>query len=209
MTLRTNMSHAVSPSSPPTSAAGARTPSSPTAWWPSSTSTTAEPRAQRPTAVTAPACCCNWPVELFAEVVDFELPPPTSDGLCFTPQDPTERARARHCVESIAADEGLEILGRRDLPVDPDGADVGVTALKCMPYMSQLFVIAGNTLLYGATSGEMYPRRRVGERFAARNSGALAVAEGVGDHACEHMTGGRVVMLGRNMAAGMSGGIAL
>jgi glutamate synthase (NADPH) large chain len=72
-------------------------------------------------------------------------------------------------------------------------------------------VIAGNTLLYGATSGEVYLRGSVGERFCARNSGALAVTEGVGDHACEYMTGGRVVVLGRtgrNMAAGMSGGIA-
>ncbi|ODR27037.1 glutamate synthase large subunit [Mycolicibacterium porcinum] len=72
-------------------------------------------------------------------------------------------------------------------------------------------VIAGNTLLYGATSGEVFLRGRVGERFCARNSGALAVVEGVGDHACEYMTGGRVVILGktgRNLAAGMSGGIA-
>ena len=72
-------------------------------------------------------------------------------------------------------------------------------------------VIAGNTLLFGATSGELFLRGRVGERFAARNSGALTVVEGVGDHACEYMTGGRVVVLGntgRNMAAGMSGGIA-
>jgi glutamate synthase (NADPH/NADH) large chain/glutamate synthase (ferredoxin) len=72
-------------------------------------------------------------------------------------------------------------------------------------------VIAGNTLLYGATSGEVFLRGHVGERFCARNSGALAVVEGVGDHACEYMTGGRVVVLGktgRNMAAGMSGGIA-
>jgi glutamate synthase (NADPH) large chain len=72
-------------------------------------------------------------------------------------------------------------------------------------------VIAGNTLLFGATSGEVFLRGRVGERFCARNSGALAVVEGVGDHACEYMTGGRVVVLGtigRNMAAGMSGGIA-
>ncbi|KRD17142.1 glutamate synthase [Mycobacterium sp. Root265] len=72
-------------------------------------------------------------------------------------------------------------------------------------------VIAGNTLLFGATSGEVFLRGRVGERFCARNSGALAVVEGCGDHACEYMTGGRVVVLGetgRNMAAGMSGGIA-
>ncbi|WP_028462845.1 glutamate synthase large subunit [Nocardia sp. 348MFTsu5.1] len=72
-------------------------------------------------------------------------------------------------------------------------------------------VIAGNTILYGATSGEVYLRGRVGERFSVRNSGALAVVEGVGDHACEYMTGGRVVIIGptgRNLAAGMSGGIA-
>ncbi len=74
-------------------------------------------------------------------------------------------------------------------------------------------VIAGNTILYGgATSGEVYLRGgRVGERFSVRNSGATAVVEGVGDHACEYMTGGRVVVLGptgRNLAAGMSGGIA-
>ena len=71
--------------------------------------------------------------------------------------------------------------------------------------------IAGNTLLYGATSGEVYINGRAGERFAVRNSGATAVAEGVGDHCCEYMTGGRVVVLGqtgRNFAAGMSGGVA-
>ena len=71
--------------------------------------------------------------------------------------------------------------------------------------------IAGNTLLYGATSGEVYINGRVGERFSVRNSGAIAVVEGVGDHCCEYMTGGRVVVLGetgRNFAAGMSGGVA-
>lgn len=72
-------------------------------------------------------------------------------------------------------------------------------------------IIAGNTLLYGATSGEIYINGRVGERFCVRNSGAVAVVEGVGDHCCEYMTGGRTVVLGttgRNFAAGMSGGIA-
>ncbi|WP_395726709.1 glutamate synthase large subunit [Nakamurella sp.] len=72
-------------------------------------------------------------------------------------------------------------------------------------------VIAGNTIGYGATSGELFLRGRVGERFAVRNSGALMVVEGTGDHACEYMTGGRVVILGRtgrNVGAGMSGGIA-
>ena len=72
-------------------------------------------------------------------------------------------------------------------------------------------IIAGNVLLYGATSGEAYFRGVVGERFCVRNSGATAVAEGVGDHACEYMTGGRAIILGstgRNFGAGMSGGIA-
>jgi len=72
-------------------------------------------------------------------------------------------------------------------------------------------IIAGNVILYGATSGECYLRGKVGERFCVRNSGAYAVVEGVGDHGCEYMTGGYVVVLGktgRNFAAGMSGGIA-
>ncbi len=72
-------------------------------------------------------------------------------------------------------------------------------------------IIAGNTGLYGATSGECYVNGRVGERFAVRNSGAIAVIEGTGDHCCEYMTGGRVVVLGdtgRNFGAGMSGGVA-
>lgn len=72
-------------------------------------------------------------------------------------------------------------------------------------------IIAGNTILYGATAGEVFLRGRVGERFAVRNSGAVAVVEGVGDHGCEYMTGGTVVVLGatgRNFAAGMSGGTA-
>lgn len=78
-------------------------------------------------------------------------------------------------------------------------------------YKAEENTIAGNTLLYGATSGEVYINGKVGERFAVRNSGAIAVVEGVGDHCCEYMTGGRVVVLGetgRNFAAGMSGGVA-
>ncbi len=72
-------------------------------------------------------------------------------------------------------------------------------------------IIAGNVALYGATSGEVYIKGMAGERFAVRNSGAIAVVEGVGDHGCEYMTGGRVVIIGeigKNFAAGMSGGIA-
>ncbi|MBW4720038.1 glutamate synthase large subunit [Saccharothrix obliqua] len=79
------------------------------------------------------------------------------------------------------------------------------------PFAAERQVIAGNVIGYGATGGEIFLRGRVGERFCVRNSGALAVAEGVGDHAFEYMTGGRAVVLGptgRNLAAGMSGGIA-
>jgi glutamate synthase (NADPH/NADH) large chain len=79
------------------------------------------------------------------------------------------------------------------------------------PFVAENNTIAGNTLLYGATSGEVYINGRVGERFCVRNSGAIAVVEGVSDHCCEYMTGGRVVVLGdtgRNFAAGMSGGVA-
>src|SRR5215469_14232506 len=71
--------------------------------------------------------------------------------------------------------------------------------------------IVGNTVLYGATSGRAFFRGLAGERFAVRNSGATAVVEGIGDHGCEYMTGGNVVVLGatgRNFAAGMSGGVA-
>jgi glutamate synthase (NADPH) large chain len=79
------------------------------------------------------------------------------------------------------------------------------------PFAAEDNVVAGNVLAYGATSGELFVRGVVGERFCVRNSGATAVVEGVGDHACEYMTGGRVVILGghgRNLAAGMSGGLA-
>ena len=79
------------------------------------------------------------------------------------------------------------------------------------PFLAEEQIIAGNVILYGATSGEAFIRGRVGERFCVRNSGAVAVVEGIGDHGCEYMTGGRAVILGptgRNFAAGMSGGVA-
>jgi glutamate synthase (NADPH/NADH) large chain len=82
---------------------------------------------------------------------------------------------------------------------------------RSAPLKAEQNVIAGNVIGYGATSGEIYLRGRAGERFCVRNSGATAVVEGVGDHGCEYMTGGRVVVLGttgRNFAAGMSGGLA-
>jgi glutamate synthase (NADPH/NADH) large chain len=91
------------------------------------------------------------------------------------------------------------------------GGRIVVVPPKGSTFRPEENIIVGNTLLYGATSGEAYIRGVAGERFAVRNSGALAVVEGVGDHCCEYMTGGRVVVLGqtgRNFAAGMSGGIA-
>jgi glutamate synthase (NADPH) large chain len=91
------------------------------------------------------------------------------------------------------------------------GGRLIVTPPADSTFLAERNIIAGNVALYGATSGEAFIRGVVGERFAVRNSGAMAVVEGVGDHGCEYMTGGRVVVLGatgRNFAAGMSGGIA-
>ncbi len=91
------------------------------------------------------------------------------------------------------------------------GGRVVVRPDRAAPFVAEENVLAGNVILYGATAGEAFLRGVVGERFAVRNSGATAVVEGVGDHACEYMTGGRVVVLGstgRNLAAGMSGGVA-
>jgi len=115
------------------------------------------------------------PVELLREVVDFELPAPTADGdntfaagVCFLPQDPVARSAARERIEAIAVEEGLEVLGWRKLPVDPDGAGIGATALGCMPYMAQFFVTAPET--GGARPGGVdldrlvYPVRKRAER---------------------------------------------
>jgi len=91
------------------------------------------------------------------------------------------------------------------------GGRIIVETPQGVPFEPKNNVIVGNTLLYGATSGELFVNGLAGERFAVRNSGAVAVVEGVGDHGCEYMTGGVVVVLGgtgRNFAAGMSGGIA-
>ncbi|MGB3232793.1 MAG: glutamate synthase large subunit, partial [Mycobacterium sp.] len=98
---------------------------------------------------------------------------------------------------------GKGLSGGRVVVRPPDGAPED--------YVAEDNIIAGNVILFGATSGQMFLRGQVGERFAVRNSGAHAVVEGVGDHGCEYMTGGRAVILGptgRNFAAGMSGGIS-
>ena len=91
------------------------------------------------------------------------------------------------------------------------GGKIVIVAPQESTFKPEDNIIAGNTLLYGATSGELYVNGVVGERFCVRNSGAIAVVEGAGDHCCEYMTGGRTVVLGqtgRNFAAGMSGGVA-
>ncbi|MBN1553815.1 MAG: glutamate synthase large subunit [Phycisphaerae bacterium] len=96
---------------------------------------------------------------------------------------------------------GKGLSGGRIIVETPDGS----------PFIARDNIIVGNTLLYGATAGEVYINGLAGERFAVRNSGATAVVEGVGDHGCEYMTGGKVVVIGktgRNFAAGMSGGVA-
>jgi glutamate synthase (NADPH/NADH) large chain len=98
---------------------------------------------------------------------------------------------------------GKGLSGGRIVVRPPENAPAG--------YVAEENIIGGNVILFGATSGEAFLRGVVGERFAVRNSGAHAVVEGVGDHGCEYMTGGRVVILGatgRNFAAGMSGGVA-
>jgi glutamate synthase (NADPH/NADH) large chain len=91
------------------------------------------------------------------------------------------------------------------------GGRIIVTPPKGSTLKPEENIIVGNTLLYGATSGEIFINGKAGERFCVRNSGAIAVIEGAGDHCCEYMTGGRAVILGkvgRNFAAGMSGGMA-
>jgi glutamate synthase (NADPH/NADH) large chain len=91
------------------------------------------------------------------------------------------------------------------------GGKIAVIPPKFSAFNPEENIIAGNTSLYGATSGEVYINGRVGERFCVRNSGAIAIVEGTGDHCCEYMTGGRTVVLGstgKNFAAGMSGGLA-
>lgn len=127
------------------------------------------------------------------------------------------------CVMRGAAGQSFGAFGARGLTLILEGEandylGKGLSGAKIIakPYPGIDFdpsqnIIAGNVILYGATAGEIYVHGKVGERFAIRNSGAHAVVEGVGDHGCEYMTGGRVVVLGNtgmNFAAGMSGGIA-
>ena len=112
------------------------------------------------------------PVDLLRDVVDFALPAPAADGtntfaagICYLPQDPVARATARETIEAIAEEEGLEVLGWRKVPVDPVDAEIGVTALGCMPYMSQLFVAAPEHKVAGIDlDRRVYPMRKRAER---------------------------------------------
>ncbi|MGZ8748569.1 MAG: glutamate synthase large subunit, partial [Mycobacterium sp.] len=111
------------------------------------------------------------PDELLRDVVGFELPPPTADGantfaagICFLPQDSVARAAAREDVEAVAVDEGLTVLGWREVPTHPDGAEVGATALGCMPHMEQLFVASPHHLGGIDLDRRAYPLRKRAER---------------------------------------------
>ena len=115
-------------------------------------------------------------------------------------------AFAIHGVTLCVEGEANDYLGK-----GLSGGKIIVRPPKDARFVAEENILIGNVVLYGATSGECYFRGVAGERFAVRNSGAWAVVEGVGDHGCEYMTGGRVAILGktgRNFAAGMSGGIA-
>ncbi len=107
----------------------------------------------------------------------------------------------------------LQLIGEANdyLGKGLSGGRIVVKTPPSSPFDPKENVIVGNTLLYGATAGEVFVNGLAGERFAVRNSGAVAVVEGIGDHGCEYMTGGTVVVIGRtgrNFAAGMSGGVA-
>ncbi len=130
-------------------------------------------------------------------VVDFDGSAGNSFG-AFLPRGITLRL---HGDANDYVGKGLS--GGRIVVRPPDGSH--------RDFVAEESIIAGNVILYGATGGEVFLRGEVGERFCVRNSGAVAVVEGVGDHGCEYMTGGRVIVLGptgRNFGAGMSGGIA-
>jgi glutamate synthase (NADPH/NADH) large chain len=132
--------------------------------------------------------------------------------------DSTIRIRAKGSAGQsfgafLAAGVSLHLEGEANdyLGKGLSGGRITVVPPAQSAFVPEHNIIVGNTLLYGATSGEVYINGRAGERFCVRNSGATAVVEGVGDHCCEYMTGGRVAVLGttgKNFAAGMSGGIA-
>ncbi|WP_293300187.1 glutamate synthase large subunit [Pedobacter sp. UBA4863] len=134
------------------------------------------------------------------------LPADTINFKCFGSAGQSFGAFATKGLTLTLEGEGNDYVGK-----GLSGAKVVVYPFSNINYVPEQNIIIGNVALYGATSGELYARGKAGERFAVRNSGATAVVEGVGDHGCEYMTGGEVLILGdtgSNFAAGMSGGIA-
>ena len=139
----------------------------------------------------------------------------TAATACPTTPSPSTCA-ARPARASAPSCRAASRCGSRATPTTTPARASRAASSSCYPdrdapFVAEENIIAGNVALYGATGGEAYFRGVVGERFCVRNSGATAVVEGVGDHGCEYMTGGRVVVLGptgRNFGAGMSGGIA-
>ena len=134
------------------------------------------------------------------------LPADTINFKCFGSAGQSFGAFATKGLTLTLEGEGNDYVGK-----GLSGAKVVVYPFSNIKYVPEQNIIIGNVALYGATSGELYARGKAGERFAVRNSGATAVVEGVGDHGCEYMTGGEVLILGdtgSNFAAGMSGGIA-
>jgi len=134
------------------------------------------------------------------------LAPDTINFKCFGSAGQSFGAFAAKGLTLTLEGEGNDYVGK-----GLSGAKVVVYPFGNINYVPEQNIIIGNVALYGATSGELYARGKAGERFAVRNSGATAVVEGVGDHGCEYMTGGEVLILGdtgSNFAAGMSGGIA-
>lgn len=134
------------------------------------------------------------------------LPPDTINFKCMGSAGQSFGAFAAKGLTLTLEGEGNDYVGK-----GLSGAKLVVYPFANINYVPEQNIIIGNVALYGATSGELYARGKAGERFAVRNSGATAVVEGVGDHGCEYMTGGEVLILGdtgSNFAAGMSGGIA-
>ncbi len=140
--------------------------------------------------------------------------PPAGSGLPEDTIDIDPRRHRRPELRGVRARRRHAAPGRRHerlLRQGPLGRTPDRASADDAPFVAEEQIIAGNVIAYGATSGELFIRGQVGERFCVRNSGATAVVEGVGDHACEYMTGGEALILGptgRNVGAGMSGGLA-
>jgi len=132
-----------------------------------------------------------------------------SEMICVTLHGSAGQSFGAFCVNGLH----LALVGEANDYVGKgmNGGEIVIRLPATARWASHTNVIIGNTVLYGATGGTLYAAGIAGERFAVRNSGAIAVVEGVGDHACEYMTGGIVVVLGetgRNFGAGMTGGVA-